>query len=93
MTPRFTIGDEARVRLGNPGGHCRVPGYLRGKRGRVTAMVGCFTLADDAARGIVSDPQPVYTVAFRAQDIWGDDGAVGLCVTAELWESYLEAVR
>ncbi len=93
MTARFAIGDEAEVRLGNPEGHCRIPAYLRGKRGRVIAVVGSFMLADDRARGIASDPEPVYTVVFSSKDIWGRDGASGVDVTAELWESYLEGAR
>ncbi len=91
MNQRFSVGDTAIVRLGNPVGHCRVPGYLRGRRGCVIAVAGSFVLADDSARGVRSAPQTVYTVLFRAKDIWGGDADANLAVTAELWESYLEA--
>ncbi len=90
---RFAVGNAVRVRLGNPSGHCRVPAYLRGKRGKIIARAGSFVLADDRARGIEGKPQPVYTVAFKAEDIWGQDAQPNARVTAELWESYLEEAQ
>lgn len=89
MSP-FRVGERAVVRLGNPDGHTRVPGYLRGKCGEVIEILGKFVLADDSARGIRSPEQMLYTVRFQAEDIWGADGALGVSVTADLWESYLE---
>jgi len=90
MERLFAVGDAARVRLGNPRGHCRVPGYLRGKCGRILALAGAFPLADERARGQYSEPEPLYTVRFAANDVWGADGDARLSITAELWESYLE---
>jgi len=89
----FVVGERALVRLGNPQGHTRVPGYLRGRRGEVIAVAGKFVLADDSARGIRGAPQTVYTVRFEAHEIWGDDAPAGVSVTADLWESYLQIGR
>ena len=93
MKTTYAVGDAARVRLGNPDGHTRVPGYLRGKPGVVIAVVGAFPLADDMARGDRSEPQPLYTVRFAASDVFGTDGDDMAAITADLWESYLEVVR
>ena len=87
---RFSIGTRARVRLGNPAGHTRIPGYLRGRCGEIIALAGSFNLPDEGARGVRSAIQPLYTVRFRAQEIWGADAPADVSVTADLWESYLE---
>lgn len=90
MKLAFAVGDAARVRVGNPSGHTRVPGYLRGKPGVVIAVIGAFPLADDVARGVRGEPQPLYTLQFAAPDVWGCDGDERGSITADLWESYLE---
>ena len=90
MVAEFAVGDWARVQPGMPSGHCRIPGYLRGKPGRIVALVGVSTLADEGARGVKGDPQPLYTVQFAARDVWPGVEAVSWWVSADLWESYLE---
>ena len=37
-------------------------------------------------------PQPLYSVRFTADELWGPDAASGDTVYADLWESHLEAV-
>ncbi|MGZ3497992.1 MAG: SH3-like domain-containing protein [Vulcanimicrobiaceae bacterium] len=80
-----------RTRLGNPVGHTRLPGYLRGRPGRIEAVIGRFPLADQRALGKRdAEKQPLYTVRFDARDVWGDDAPRETSITADLFESYLE---
>lgn len=92
MKATFAVGDAVAVQSVKPTGHCRVPGYLRGKRGRIVAVVGSYPLADKRARSEQSEPEPLYTVMFYAADVWGG-GDVQLSIAADLWESYLEVPR
>jgi len=95
--PGFRTG--ARVRARRParnvlvaGGHTRLPGYLAGVPGRILACHGAHVLPDANAHGLGEAPEPLYTVVFRAEDVWGVAERPGDEVTADLWESYLEAV-
>jgi nitrile hydratase len=89
--PRFAVGDRVRTRTVDPPHHTRLPRYARGQVGEVVDVQGTWPLADDRARGF-PDPrvEPVYTVRFPADDLWGPPG--GHWVHVELWESYLEVV-
>jgi hypothetical protein len=89
--PRFAVGDRVLTASVDPAHHTRLPRYARGQVGEVVEIQGGFPLADDRARG-VAEPrvEPVYTVRFRAAELWGPPG--GHWVQVELWESYLEAV-
>ncbi|MGI5128375.1 SH3-like domain-containing protein [Pseudonocardia sp. CA-107938] len=88
--PRFALGDRVRARPVDPAHHTRVPRYARGHVGEVVEVQGTWPLADERAQGI-SDPriEPVYTVRFPAEQLFGSSG--GHWVQVELWESYLEA--
>ena len=37
------------------------------------------------------DPQPLYTVAFDGQELWGAGAEPGLIVNIDLFEPYLSA--
>jgi nitrile hydratase beta subunit len=82
----FRPGDRVRVRHASPPGHTRCPRYVRGVHGVIGAVHGRFRLPDaSAARREVSEP--LYSVSFRARDLWGEGDHV---VSLDLWESYLE---
>lgn len=49
-----------------------------------------FPLSDDLARGLSSDPRPVYAVQFAASDLFGTGDHL---VTLDLWADYLTPVR
>lgn len=84
----FAPGDRVRVRAVDPGGHTRVPRYVRGHVGRIVEPQGSWPLADDRAAGAAAPSvQTVYTVAFAARDLWGEGMHE---VTVDLWESYIE---
>ncbi len=85
---KFLAGDPVVTVVRNPGGHNRLPRYLRGKAGHVQAVHGRFPLADERAAGR-ERLEPLYTVAFAADDIWGADAEPNGVLHAELWESYL----
>ncbi len=88
--PRFKPGDKVVVRNINPGGHTRLPRYIRGKRGAIEKVHGSFNLPDANAHGRGKNPQPVYTVRFDAREAWGEQAAVRDSIYLDLWESYLE---
>jgi nitrile hydratase len=87
MAERFAAGDRVRTRRTDPSHHTRLPRYARGAVGTVLEPQGAHPLPDDSSRGIVSEPEPVYTVRFTAQELFG---AGEHEVTVDLWESYLE---
>jgi len=93
--PAFAPGDRVRTRLPArnalaPGGHTRLPAYAAGHVGRVILSHGCHVFPDANAHGLGEQPEPLYTVAFAAADLWGQAEAPGDEVTLDLWESYLE---
>ena len=91
----FAPGDRVRTRLPArnafvPGGHTRLPGYAAGQVGTVILGHGAHVLPDANAHGLGECPEPLYTVAFAAADLWGAAEGTGDEVTADLWQSYLE---
>ena len=91
LTPRFRVGDAVSVPALRPHrGHTRVPRYVRGKHGVIERHHGTFVFPDTVAVGQGEQPQPVYTVRFAAQELWGSKAAAGDAVYIELFEDYLE---
>lgn len=87
---RFAIGDRVRARVMNPKTHTRLPRYARGRPGRVERIHGVHVFADSHAHGLGEDPQWLYSVAFRAEDLWGPDGKAGDEILIDIWEPCLE---
>jgi nitrile hydratase len=48
---------------------------------------------DSHAHGGGEQPQWLYTVAFEARDLWGDDADPTLRVSVDAWDSYLEPAQ
>jgi nitrile hydratase subunit beta len=86
VADRFARGDRVRTRALDPAGHTRLPRYARGAVGVIVEPAGRHPLADDRARGLRSEAQPVYHVRFAAADLFGGGDH---SVTVELWEDYL----
>ena len=86
----FAPGDRVRTRNLHPPGHTRLPRYARDKIGTVERVLGCHVFPDAAAAGHGEDPQWLYAVAFRAEDLWGGDGDPGVVVSIDAFEPYLE---
>jgi nitrile hydratase subunit beta len=87
---RFKVGQWVRTNVDAPQHHTRLPGYARGKRGRVERVHGAHVFADAHARGLGEQPQWLYTVAFEARELWGATAPAGQCVVSvDAWEPYL----
>jgi nitrile hydratase len=90
VEPAFAAGDRVRARNFDTRGHTRLPRYARGKCGTVTALHGCHLFPDTNAHDQGENPQPLYTVRFEADELWGENVTRRDCVHIDLWESYLE---
>jgi len=82
----FTPGERVRTSRADPSHHTRVPRYVRGAVGTVLETHGNYLLPDDRARGVAGEPQPVYTVRFTAQELFG---AGEHAVTVDVWQTHL----
>jgi nitrile hydratase len=87
---RFRVGERVRARNINPPTHTRLPRYVRGHVGTVTATHGCHVFPDSHAHGRGEDPQWLYTVCFDAHELWGPDADPTLTVSVDAFEPYLE---
>jgi nitrile hydratase beta subunit len=86
----FAMGERVRTRAEAVAHHTRLPGYARGKVGRIEHILGVHVFADTNAQGLGERPQWLYTVVFAAQELWGDTAAQNACVSIDAWEPYLE---
>lgn len=86
---QFAVGDAVRARQMSPPGHTRLPRYVRGHPGRIHAYYDWHILPDANAHGDKRG-EPLYCVAFRASDLWPEDGGKNDRVYIDMWESYLE---
>ena len=87
---RFEVGDRIRARKVNPTGHTRLPRYVRGREGVVERHRGIFVLPDANAHFQGENPQHLYSVRFRAQELWGQSASPRDSVYLDMWDSYLE---
>jgi nitrile hydratase beta subunit len=87
---RFAPGERVRVKRMRPAGHTRCPRYARGAAGVVERVRGADRLPDRAVYGEQVDPEPVYSVVFSSDDLWGRGAEPPWTVLLDLWESYLE---
>jgi nitrile hydratase len=87
---RFAVGERVRVRAAAVDHHTRLPGYARGKIGRIDQVLGVHVFADAHAQGLGEQPQWLYTVVFSARELWGNQAAQGQSVSIDAWELYLE---
>ena len=88
--PRFGPGDRVITRTNSPPGHTRLPRYARGKLGVVERVHGVHVFPDSNAHGRGEQPQPLYSVRFAAQELWGEAAEPNQTVNLDLWESYLD---
>jgi len=88
---RFALGQRVRTRAAAPDHHTRLPGYARGRCGRIERIHGVHVFADAHAQGLGEQPQWLYGVAFDRHELFGDGD--GDAVSIDAWESYLEPVE
>lgn len=88
--PQFDAGERVRVRNDHPAGHTRCPRYVRRATGEVDASHGNHVFPDANAHG-EERAEPLYTVAFEADELWGSDAETpDDTVHIDLWEPYLK---
>ena len=87
--PAFSVGQKVRTKMSIAAFHTRLPAYVRGRVGVIDNYHGSQPLADASARGVIK-PEPLYTVAFEAADLWPEAQASQDRVFVDAWESYLE---
>ena len=88
--PVFAVGDRVRMRNHQPAGHTRLPGYARGRVGMVEALRGTHVYPDANAHARGEAPEPLYTVVFTAEELFGDGADPTLTVSIDAWEPYLD---
>lgn len=90
---RFDEGDVVRVRSIHPEGHTRCPQYVRRATGEIAATHGNYVFPDASAHG-EDRAEPLYTVAFTADQLWGPDAETpDDTVSVDLWEPYLQPLE
>ena len=91
--PVFQVGDAVRTRNINPTTHTRLPRFARDKPGVIVRLHGAHVFPDTNALSQGENPQPLYTVEFRARDLWGEAANPRDTVRVDLWEDYLAPAR
>ncbi len=86
---RFAAGQHVRTINDHPTGHTRLPRYARNADGTIERVVGCFVHPDANALG-APNPTWLYTVVFRAADLWGRSADPNSTVSIDAFEPYLE---
>lgn len=86
--PLFQVGDQVFTEAQSKPGHTRLPAYARRKPGVIISHHGGWVYPDTNAHGQGEQPQHLYTVSFRSEDLWGTPG---FTVTLDLFEPYLLA--
>ncbi|AVO36487.1 nitrile hydratase subunit beta [Pukyongiella litopenaei] len=72
------------------GGHTRLPAYAAGAQGYVLRCHGNHVLPDSNAHGLGEAPEPLYSVRFKAAQLWAAPEHPDDEVILDLWQSYLE---
>ena len=88
--PAFAVGDNVSAKDMHVKGHTRMPAYVRGRAGVVSAIRPAAVLPDATAHFTGEDAQHVYTVDFDSTTLWGPE-AESHTLKIDLFESYLEA--
>ncbi|MEO0534511.1 MAG: nitrile hydratase subunit beta [Cyanobacteria bacterium P01_A01_bin.123] len=91
--PKFSVGDQVRVKDVSPAAHSRLPGNLRGRVAEVVLVYeGAFTYFFPTADGL-GTPMPVYSLAFKPEELW-DESLIepNSVYYNDIFEVYLEAV-
>lgn len=87
--PAFSVGQLVKTLAVSVSGHTRLPGYARGRIGRVVGLRGGWVYPDTNAHGRGENPEHLYCVRFEGTVLWGDEAEPGQSVNLDLFESYL----
>jgi nitrile hydratase len=90
--PLFTTGDIVRARNFHPPGHTRLPRYIRGHVGTVQQLWGWYRFEDQDPPFVDSERvEPVYSVRFEGEELWGEQAEPNSPVYIDMWESHLDS--
>ena len=88
----FSVADYVQVANHQIQKHHRVPVYLKGKTGQITAILGSYPNPEELsffdAKG---DDIPVYRVCFSYAQLWSGKGVNE--VFADLMETWIEPIQ
>lgn len=87
--PAFNVGQSIRAKTFLKPGHTRLPAYIRGHAGVISAIRPAAVLPDSTAHFVGEDAQHVYTVEFTSTELWGE-GAETATLYIDMFESYIE---
>ena len=87
---KFAIGVKVQTRKHMKSGHNRLPGYVRGRVGKISLYHGVHVFPDTNANFEGENPQHLYGVQFTAKELWGCQMSNKDIVMVDLWENYLE---
>lgn len=85
---KYKAGESITTKNIHPTHHTRLPRYLRGHIGEVVIVHGAHVFPDFSAQDKGDNPQWLYTIRFKATDLWGADKNANDYVHADLWEPY-----
>ncbi len=90
----FRLGDTVRILQQNIAGHHRVPGYVMGKNGIVTAQLDTETIPEEAALGSGNPGSvPVYLIKLKQADLWQDyTGSEHDTLEIEIYQHWLAPI-
>ncbi len=72
-------------------GHTRLPAYSSGYTGKIITYHGFHRFPDSHAHFLGANPEPLYTVRFKAKTLWGSDTEFPNDeINLDLWHSYLD---
>ena len=93
-TPKFALGEQVTtISAGNrsvAGGHTRLPSYAASCSGRIVTVHPPHVFPDANAHGYGEAAETLYTVAFKAGDLWQHPENPTDEVMLDLWQSYLK---
>lgn len=89
--PAFAVADKVQVTWQHTTAHTRVPRYVAGRLGSINAVRGFHIFADANAQG-EKHGAFLYSVAFKAQDLWGPKANAHDAVYLDLWQPHLQVV-
>ena len=74
------------------GGHTRLPSYVMGREGIISSYNGSHVFPDKNAHANGENPLPLYTVEFKASELWGVSAENSNdSIYLDLWEPYLKS--
>lgn len=91
--PLFKVGDEVKIAMRFPIGHYRVPTYIRGKRGRVEALIEPRAVNnEEEGFGLNAGlKRQYYRLAFPLTELWpGYVASPHDKLLIEVFETWLE---